>query len=345
MKNKTLRLLLVLLMLILCGCSAKKIDVKEEQSDNNSIQIGMSFDSFVIERWNKDKAVFVSAAAAYGAEVNVQNANGELDTQIEQIRYLIKKGMDVIVIIAVDSNGLSDVVAEAKNAGIKVIAYDRLINNAELDLYISFDNGKVGVLMADALKKATGDIGNYLMLSGPTTDNNVKMIEEGFKNTIKNDDITIIDNMYAENWKAEYVYDYLRSHNEIVESATAIMCGNDNLATQTIRYLSEVGLAGKIPVVGQDADLEACQRIVEGTQLMTVYKPVEQLAAKAAECAVLLAQGNSGVSLSNRIMSNGQYSCSYISLEPVAVNIDNMDEVIINDGFHLKEEVYLNIID
>ena len=336
-------LMIILVVSVLSGCSVKEKETVQKKSDKEEIQIGMSFDSFVIERWNKDKSVFVSKAVSYGAKVNVQNANGELGKQIEQIRYLIKKNMDVIVIIAVDSNGLSDVVAEAKQAGIKVIAYDRLINNAEIDLYISFDNSKVGVLMADALINATGGKGSYLMLTGPTTDNNVKMIEEGFRKTIVNRKISIADTMHAENWRAEYVYEYLRSHNGIVEAANGIMCGNDNLATQTIRYLSEVGLAGKIPVVGQDADLEACQHIVEGTQLMTVYKPVEQLASKAAECAVMLAQGDIGISLSNRVMSNGRYSCPYISLEPVAVDNVNMNDVIIKDGFHLREEVYLNV--
>lgn len=346
---RILLLSVVFCMFFAAGCSEKKkTDVKKNIEDKK-IQIGMSFDSFVIERWNREKEIFVSAASALGAEVNVQNANGDLETQKEQIRYLISKGMDVIVIVAVDSNGLSEVVQEAKDSGVKIIAYDRLINNSDVDLYISFDNRQVGVLMAEALMKATDNRGNYLMLSGPTTDNNVNMIEDGFRTTLKSgqrtgqDSINITGYMNAVNWKAEYVYEYLERNLDIVKEADAIMCGNDNLATQAIRFLAEKGLAGKIPVVGQDADLEACQHIVEGTQLMTVYKSVEQLAQKAAECAIGLAQGKSGIEYSSRVIANGKYSCPYITLTPTAVDKSNIDDVIIAGGFHLKEEVYLNI--
>ena len=335
--------LCILLIVMISGCNNEEPEVVDNTNKSEKIQIGMSFDSFVIERWTRDKEIFVSSASAMGAEVNVQNANGELETQKEQIRYLIKKGMDVIVIIAVDSDGLTDVVNEARDADIKVIAYDRLINNAKIDLYISFDNRKVGVLMASALKEATGNEGRYIMLSGPTTDNNVTLIEQGFADVIKDTGIEVAGAMNADNWKPEYVYEYLEQHKDIVKDIDGIMCGNDSLATQTIRFLAENGLAGKIPVVGQDADLEACQHIVEGTQLMTVYKPVEQLAAKAAECAVQLGNNNTPILDTGVIISNGIYSCPYISLEPVAVDNSNIDETIIADGFHLKDEVYLNV--
>ncbi len=343
-------LLLSVLILIFgifggCGHAEEQSTVNKEKDDK--IQIGMSFDSFVIERWNREKEIFVATASEQGAEVNVQNAGGDLDTQREQIKYLINKGMDVIVIIAVDSNGLSDIVKEAVDSGIKVIAYDRLINDAEIDLYISFDNRQVGVLMAKALMNATGNTGKYLMLSGPTTDNNVNMIEDGFRATVKKYEsgINIIGYMNAVNWKAEYVYEYLERNIDTLNEVDGIMCGNDNLATQAIRFLAEKGLAGEIPVVGQDADLEACQHVVEGTQLMTVYKPVEKLAQKAVECSIKLANGDAGVTLTGNTMPNGRYNCPYINLDPVAVDKNNMDDVVIADGFHLKEEVYLNISD
>lgn len=335
-------LLIISIMLSLSACSAnieKKAPPKETAS---VIQIGMSFDSFVIERWTRDKEVFVSTAAKLGADVNVQNANGDLETQKKQIRYFIKKRVDAIVIIAVDSDNLFDVVDEAKDSGIKVIAYDRMINNANIDLYISFDNERVGVLMAQALIKSSGFNGRYLMLCGPTTDDNVKKVVHGFNVTIADKGIAIADSMNAESWKAELAYDYLDLKPEIINDIDGIMCGNDNMATQAVKFLSEHGMAGKVPVVGQDADLEACQRIVEGTQAMTVYKPVEQLASKAAEYAVFLANGKE-ISSNCEFIPNGEYKCPYVSLEPVAVNRSNMDEIIINGGFHLKEEVYLNV--
>ena len=149
--------------------------------------------------------------------------------------------------------------------------------------------------------------------------------------------------MNCDGWRAELAADYVYANEETVSQANAIMCGNDNIAGQVIRALSEKRLAGNIPVVGQDADLEACQRIVEGTQTMTVYKPVEKLARRAAECAIMLAGGEELTGDDVTVINDGSFDISYIGLEPVAVSKDNINEVIINSGFHSKEDVYLNV--
>ena len=116
---------------------------------------------------------------------------------------------------------------------------------------------------------------------------------------------------------------------------------NDDVATAVVRALSEKRLAGKVGVVGQDADLAACQRIVQGTQIMTVYKPVEKLAQKAAQCAIALASGEE-IEAEDTI-NDGKFFVPYVALEPISVKKENMDEVIINSGFHLKEDVYMNV--
>ena len=121
----------------------------------------------------------------------------------------------------------------------------------------------------------------------------------------------------------------------------AIMCGNDNLATFAVQALAELQLAGKIHIVAQDADLEACQRIVEGTQDMTVFKSVDKLAAEAARAAVDLAQGTPPET--EQTISDGTGKVPYIRLDPVAVTAENMDDVILASGFHLREDVYQNI--
>jgi len=146
----------LLLVVILCcaltaGCVNTKAEAETEVSvkaGDRPLQIGLSIDSFVIERWIRDRDVFVSTAKELGAEVNVQNANGDVNEQIEQIKYFIKKQMDVIVVVAGDCEALSDVMKKAKEAGIKTMSYDRLIRNADSDMYISFDNREVGILMA-----------------------------------------------------------------------------------------------------------------------------------------------------------------------------------------------------
>lgn len=327
-----------------CASSAEDTAASDSGStDKDRIQIGMTFDSFIIERWERDRDIFVSTAKDLGADVNVQNANGDIEEQKKQIEYLIKKKMDVIVIIAVDSSSLTDEVRKAKDAGIKVIAYDRMITDADEDLYISFNNETVGRFMADTIIKAMPEGGKIIKINGPAKDNNVAMVNNGFDKEIRNHGITVMDTYYASEWKGEEAFNYLTDNPDKVAKAGAIMCGNDSLAGQAIKYLSEQRLAGKIAVVGQDADLDACQRIVEGTQTMTVYKPIEKLAKKAAECAVELAKGETlaeaGTNYST--ISDGKNKIPYVSIEPVSVTRDNIDSVIIDSGFHLREDVYL----
>ncbi len=342
MRRTGIFLVLAICVLTMQGCTAGEnqntdaIDVEEDK-----IQIGLSFDSFIIERWQRDRDVFVSKAMELGAEVNVQNANGDIEEQISQIEYLIDKKMDVITIIAIDGEALTDVVKKAKKAGIKIIAYDRLIKNSNVDLYISFDNEKVGALMGESIKENLPGGGNIIMISGSPTDNNVSMVEKGFYNAIGNTNINVVRKEYAPGWLAETAFNFTNESLKLTNNIDGIMCGNDSLAGQAIRALAERRKAGSVCVVGQDADLDACQRIVEGTQTMTVYKPVERLAKSAAEFAVSLAE-NEEITTTGTI-NDGTYDVAYEKLEPIAVNKENMDEVIIADGFHLEEEVYLNI--
>lgn len=334
--------LLPILIVTACGSvdSGKNVtDTQEEQK----IQIGMSFDSFVIERWQRDRDIFVSTAKELGAEVNVQNANGDLEEQKKQIDYLIEKKMDVIVIICIDSDGLKSSVEKAKEAGIKVIAYDRLITNADVDLYISFDNTRVGAMMSQALVDNGLSGGTVLMLGGSPTDNNVSLVEAEFQRVMNENDVQILDSFHADGWLAELAADYMYENIDIVSEADAIMCGNDDIASRVVPVLAEKRLAGKVLVVGQDADLEACQRIVEGTQLMTVYKPVEKLAQRAAEYAVALVQEENISGEDIIIIDNGAFQIPYVGIEPVSVTENNINEIIINSGFHLKEDVYLNV--
>ena len=345
-RKRGISLILAAVMLIvsLTGCgSGTDTDGKKDKEDDEGISIGMCFDSFVIERWQRDRDVFVSTAKELGAEVNIQNANGDPNEQKKQIEYFIKNGMDVIVIICIDSAVIADSVKKAQDEGIKVIAYDRPIKGAGVDLYISFDNEKVGEMMAQALVNKDVKNGRVLMLCGSPTDFNVPMVESGFKKIMKKNGNEITDIFYCEGWKAEEAGNYVYQNMDKVLLSDAIMCGNDDLASRVVHALAEKRLAGKILVVGQDADLEACQRIVEGTQLMTVYKPIEKLAQKAAQSAVMLAQGEAIEEESLSGYDDGSGTVPYLKIDPVSVNESNINEVIIKSGFHLKEDVYLNV--
>ena len=334
-------IIIFVLLLTLVGCKDKEKDTKDSEITEKKIQIGLSFDSFVIERWQKDRDVFVSTAQGLNAEVNVQNANGDVKEQISQIEYLIDKKMDAIVVIAVDSEALSEVLKKAKEAGIAIIAYDRLTRNADVDLYISFDNVKVGRLMAESIVKEVPKGGNIITIYGPKTDHNVTLVEQGFNEVMKDADLNIIYSVYAKEWLAEEAFNAVNTALAENPDIKGVMCGNDNLASEAVKALSENRLAGKVVVTGQDADLAACQRIVEGTQTMTVYKPVDQLAKAAAEYAVKLAKGED-INVEETI-DDGSHEVPYYKLDPIAVTMDNIDEVIIDGGFQREEDVYLNV--
>lgn len=349
----------ILLVSVMTGCSYNSTP-KKVADKKKSINIGLCFDSFVIERWLRDRDTFVTAAKELGAKVNVQNANGDVKEQISQIDYLISQNVDVIVIIAVDCEAISDAVKRAKNKGISVISYDRLIKNVATDLYISFDNETVGRDMGKAMKHALPHGGKIFEINGSSADDNVIRVEKAFKQEISKAGIDIVYSDYCKGWSAKAAGEYVEKALEKYPDVDGIMCGNDDLASEVARVLSENRLSGKVALIGQDADLLACQRIVEGTQKMTEFKKVEELAKTAAYFAVKIAKGekyykagDSGQKKENdeknsdymavKKIDNGKSLVPYYSLKPVMVTKNNLDSVIIDSGFHTKEEVYLNV--
>ncbi len=325
----------------LAGCGGNPAQTEERVVEtSDKIQIGLSIDSLLIERWSRERDLFVSKAQELGAEVNVQNANGVVEEQIKQIRYFIDKKVDVIVVIAIDDIALKDVIGEAKREGIKIIAYDRPIRNTNADLYLSVDNEKVGELMAEYIKKYIGNEGTIIQVKGSPTDYNVQMVQDGFERVLSTTDIKIDHAEFSDGWVAENGFKITDEYLKTGKTPDAIMCGNDNLAAHAIRALIEYRLGGKVCVVGQDADLEACQRIVEGTQYMTVYKPVEKLAVRAAERAIDMANDTPlGLKYT---FNDGTYDVPYEKLDPIAVTKENMDDVI-TGKYHQKNEIYLNV--
>ena len=344
-------LVLCMGVVLLAGCGSKPEEEQTEAEETESsgkeedkIQIGLTVDSFVIERWIRDRDVFVATARELGADVNVQDAGADANEQISQIEYFISKQVDVIVVIARDCGVLSDAIQKAHNAGIPVISYDRMINNANTDFYISFDNRKVGEIMAQALIDALPQGGDIFMIQGPLSDNNVHMLKDGFDDTIKNTNLNVVYEANCDGWTAELAVGYMEEALEKYPHVKGIMCGNDDIASQVVQVLAENQLAGKVVVAGQDCDLAACQRIVEGTQYMTAFKSIEDLAREAAQYAVEMGKGTEVSSMPGvtDTINDGTYNVPAVILTPIAVTRDNIDEVIIDGGFHRRDEVYLN---
>ncbi|QYR21081.1 D-xylose ABC transporter substrate-binding protein [Paenibacillus sp. sptzw28] len=315
-----------------------------ESKGSGKIKIGFSMDTLQEERWQKDRDLFKAAAEALGADVDVQSANGDDAKQIAQAESLISQGVDVLVVVPHNAEATAAIVEKAHEAGIKVLAYDRLIKNSDVDLYVSFDNERVGEMQAEAIVKLAPK-GKYVYIGGSETDNNAHMFKKGAFNVLQplidKGDIKLVYDQFTKDWNPanalSNMENALTANNNQID---AVVAANDGTAGGVIQALNAQGLAGKIPVSGQDAELAAVQRIVEGTQTMTVYKPIKALAEKAAELAVKLAKGEDVGA--DKTVNNGKIDVPSILLDPISVDKSNVDATVIADGFHSKEEVYKN---
>lgn len=344
MKSKWVWITLLLLALV-TGCTAEQ----SEAVKDDAIKIGISFDSFVVERWQREMEILVATATELGAEVDVQIANEDIDKQLEQIRYLISQNVDVLIIVPKDAEALSPAIEEAYKNGIKIIAYDRLIIHPDLDLYISFDNEAIGenisVRLIGAMKlEEEAPPKQILIINGDPSDNNSSLLNNGFHKIIdpllEIGEVEILEEIWADEWREQYAKDVVEKHLSLGNRIDGIIAANDVLATGTIEVLSKWQLAGDVFVVSQDAELSACQRIVEGTQLATVFKPINELAITTAKIAIEMAKGNT-IETEDTIF-NRYREIPFVKLNAFVVDETNMEEIIIENGFHRKEDVYLN---
>lgn len=345
MKKRVLTTVLAMLVasciFTLSACGATR-ETLHKQGD--AFTIGLSMATLKEERWYIDRNEFVARAKEYNANVIVDVAYDDPDEQYKQVKDMIAQGIDVLVLIPYDATSASVIVAAAKNAGIKVISYDRLVLNANVDLYISFDNVKVGELQATEILKAAPS-GNYVIVDGPVTDYNATMINEGIKSVlaphIASKKIKIIKEFSTFNWMADEASDGVNKLLTDSVKIDAVIAENDSLAGGVINTLSQYHMVPAVPVVGMDADLAACQRVAEGQQLMTVYKPIKKLAAAAADFAAQMVYGQSAAV--NDTISDGKYYVPFYKIEPIAVNRSNLLDTVIRDGFHRIDEVYMNV--
>jgi len=340
------RMSIVLILIFIGGFSVFKANEKTSKREpQGKVKIGLCMDSLIIERWQIDRDVFMAKAKELGADVVVQNAGSDSNEQINQIKYLIEEEkVDVLVIVPNDSDALVPVVSVAKKKGIKVISYDRIIRKGSVDLYVTFDNERVGELMGEAIEKKVPS-GNYIIINGNKQDYNAIEFNKGYMTAlnkgIKSGNIKIVSEVWSENWNEA---EAIKCVEETIASGVridAIVAANDTLAQAVIEVLSEHRLAGKVSVVGGDADLAACQRVVEGLQLMTVYKPIVRMAQDAAEAAVKMGKGETV--RGNVFINDGLFNVPALKEYSTEVTKTNMVDIVVKNNFHRIEDIYRNI--
>ncbi|BEP28910.1 sugar ABC transporter substrate-binding protein [Helicovermis profundi] len=331
-----------LLLTSLTGCASKPVaEEKTAPEVKKQIVIGFSMDTLKEERWQKDRDIFVAEAEKLGAKVLVQAANGDDSKQVEQAENLLAQGVDVLVVVPHNGKIAASIVESAHAENVPVLAYDRLVDG-DVDYYISFDNEKVGELQADYVTKKLGITkGNFVYIGGAPTDNNALLFRAGAVKVLKSfPDIKIVYDQYSKDWQPSEAQKHMENaltatNNDVV----AVIAANDGTAGGASAALAEQKL--NIPLTGQDAEIAACQRIVEGTQSMTVFKPIQIIAENAAKIAVDMANGSEIKTTST--VKNSVKEVPSILLSPVVVDKDNMKEVIVDTGFHSEEDVYRNV--
>ena len=277
-------------------------------------------------------------------EIIYSNADQDAAKQQQQAEAAITKGAKVLVLDPVDAASAGAIVNRAKQAQIPVISYDRLITDADIDYYISFDNEQVGKLQGESLvKKLTDDgaKGSIIMINGAPTDNNAKLFKEGAHSVIDSSDYKVAKEYDTPDWSPD------KAQQEMEQAITAVgkdgfvgvYAANDGTAGGAIAAMKGNGIDPKTrPTTGQDAELAAIQRILIDEQYMTVYKAIKAEAESAAELATALAMGETPPAADDKI-DNGTKQVPSILLTPVAVTKDNINDTIIKDKFWTVDEI------
>lgn len=316
---------------------------RAKKGPNDPIKIGFSMDTLKEERWVRDRDLFEKRAKEIGAQLNVQVANGSDSEQIKQAENMLTQGIDVLVVAPHNSEIAASIVESAHRQGVPVIAYDRLIKNADVDLYISHQVVKMGEMQAKyLLDHVNKKPANFVVVGGSPTDNNAILLHEGQMNILKpaveRGDVKIVADQYAKEWQAEAALNIVenaltQSNNQV----DAVVCSNDGTARGAVQALEGQHLTGKVLVSGQDADLASLRYIVEGKQTMTVYKSLQPLAYGAVDAAVKLARGEKVETVET--IDNGFKKVPAILLEPVAVDRNTLLSTVVKDGYRKLEEI------
>jgi D-xylose transport system substrate-binding protein len=311
---------------------------------DRKLVIGLSLDTLKEARWQMDRDLFVGRAKEIGVDVMVQSANSDDAAQMRDVQTLLTAGVDVLVIAPHDGKAMAKAVGLAHDAKIAVISYDRLIRDSEPDIYMSFDNLRVGELQGQFVVDRLKGRGSIIRIYGAKTDNNAALFKQGqdkvLEPLIKAGQIKVIHEDWAEDWRPENAKRIVNAAISANPGVTidAVVASNDGTAGGAIQALSEEGLAGKVLVTGQDAELVALQRIVAGTQAMTIYKPLKNLAPRAVDVAVALIKGKPVVA--NSSVNNGAVNVPSVLSDVTVVTKDNIEQTVIADGFYTKPQIF-----
>lgn len=317
------------------------------KNPNRKIKIGFAMDTLKEERWQRDRAAFEARCKELNVDCVITVADNNAEKQSNDVENLLTQRVDVLVIAPHDATLAASMVDKAKAQNVPVISYDRLINSEKIDLYVSHQVPVIGRRMAEyALDHVPR--GNYVMVYGSSKDNNAVIMKKVqlavLKPAMESKDIKIVAEDFINDWRPElalnFVENALTQNNDKID---AIIVSNDGMAGGVVSALEKRNLTGKILVTGQDAQKDALQRIAEGKQMMTVYKPIVPLANMAVEAAIKLAKKESLTNAAPFKNDAIDKEIPAILLEIQVVDKDNLMTTVIKDGYAKFEDVYANV--
>jgi len=306
--------------------------------------IGVSWSNFQEERWKTDEAAIKAALEAAGDKYISADAQSNPSKQLTDVESLISQGANALIVLAQDSSAIAPAVEKAVAEGIPVVGYDRLIENTDA-FYLTFDNKEVGRLQAREVFKVQPE-GNYVFIKGSGADPNADFLFAGqmevLKEAIDAGKIKNVGEAYTDGWlpanAQKNMEQFLTANNNEVD---AVVASNDGTAGGVVAALSAQGLAGTVPVSGQDGDHAALNRIALGTQTVSVWKDSRELGKAAAEIASQLADGTAMDAIPNAVKFSGGpagVEMNSVFLAPVAITKENLN-VVIDAGWVTKEVV------
>jgi D-xylose transport system substrate-binding protein len=327
------------LTLSACGSSSDS----SNSSDAGSGKVGVILpDTKSSVRWEtKDRPALEAAFKAAGVDYTIQNAEGSADTMATIADGMIADGVTVLAIVNLDSDSGASIQQKAATQGVKTIDYDRLTLGGTADVYVSFDNTKVGELQGQGLVDClAGRPSNVVFLNGSPTDNNATLFSKGAHSVIDaTPSVKIVGEQAVPDWDNDAAVTIFEQQYTAANGAVdGVYAANDGLAGSVISILEKNKRAGQVPVTGQDATVEGLQNILAGTQCMTVYKSANEEANALADVAIALAQGDEPKTTSTSRDDTGNRDVPSVLLTPKSITKDNVN-VVFDDGGQTKEEV------
>ena len=345
------------------GEAAATTESAAAPSTGEKIKVGLSFSDFATERWANEEKILRKLLEDKGYEVLTQEANHDVKAQNDQIDNMVSQGVKALIVIAEDGDAVVTSVDKAADAGVAVIAYDRLIKSPKIAGYISFNNVEVGRQQADGVMKAL-DIANWdtaangparvVKLGGSPTDNNAILFRKGQDEIVdplvKDGKIEIVADQWVDNWDAanalKLMENILTGANNDVD---AVVASNDGTALGALQALSAQGLAGKVPISGQDATADGCNSIVKGELTVSILKDIRNLSPIAVDMADNLLNGKpvegleefTMAELTNDDTKQGNVKALFLPVEQV--NKDNVFDLCVKNGFQSYDDVYRDV--